>query len=75
MKPELSKMDVSPVSSSVLVTYGNNDTLPKSLLSSEFYSPSVQSVLNYHPPTEKLLVVFATTADSKNVLFTVSSHR
>ena len=66
MKQELSKKLSSD--SSAIVTSGYSHTLPESLLRSEFFSPSVQSVLNYHPPTEKLFVVFATTADSQNVL-------
>ncbi|KAK8826245.1 hypothetical protein WA538_001387 [Blastocystis sp. DL] len=64
-KHELSRNDLSS-DSSLSTTHGNNGVLPAPLLKSEFYSPSVQSVLNYQPPTKKLLIVFATTVDSQN---------
>lgn len=38
------------------------------LLLSPFFNVSTQSIYNYNPTNEKLLVVFAVTVDSKNVL-------
>ena len=41
------------------------------VLSSPFFNVSKQSIYNYNPNGEKLLVVFAVTVDSKNVSFVI----
>lgn len=39
------------------------------ILSSPFFNVSKQTIFNYSPKGEKLLVVFAVTVDSRNVRF------
>lgn len=48
-----------------------SDPLPTALLNSSFFDSSAQSVLNYKIPKEPLLVTFAVTVDSRNVLFSL----
>ena len=41
------------------------------VIPSPFFNVSKQSIYNYNPDGEKLLVVFAVTVDSKNVQFVI----